>query len=71
MPDVVGDHLLGELQVGLEQGAGRVLHRHRGLLAHVGERVREARELFLIDVAHGSRVVLVHRATRERWMNRG
>jgi hypothetical protein len=48
-----------------------MLHRHRGLLAHVGERVREARELFLVDIAHGSRVVLVHRATRMRWMNRG
>ncbi len=67
---VVGDHLLGEVQVGLEQGAGRMRHRHRGLLAHVGERIGEAHELFLIDVAHGSSVVLVQRAKREPWMNR-
>ena len=55
--DVRGDHLLGELQVGLEQGLGRELHRRRDLQAHVRERVGEGRELVLVLVPHAHRVV--------------
>jgi hypothetical protein len=57
-PDVVRDHLLGQLQVRIEEGTRRVLHRQGGLAAHVGERVREPGELFLVQVAHTSSVVV-------------
>ena len=63
-PDVVGDHLLGELEVGLQEGARRVLHRHRRLQTHVGEGVSEGRELFLVGVAHTASLVASLRRSR-------
>ena len=50
-----------ELQVGLEQGAGRELHRRRDLQAHVRERVGEGRELLLVLVAHAHEPSSDHR----------
>ena len=34
---VVGDHLFGEHQIGLQQGLGRALHRHTRQPAHLTE----------------------------------
>ena len=57
-PDVVRDHLLGQLQVGIEEGTRRVLHRQGGLAAHVGERVSRAPvSCSWYSVAHTSSVV--------------
>ena len=36
---VVGDHLLGQHQVGLQQGLGRALHRNARQPAHLAELV--------------------------------
>jgi hypothetical protein len=58
-PDVLGDHLLSELQVGLEQRPGRPLHRGGHLQAHVRERVGEGRELVLVRAPHDTRVETV------------
>ena len=49
---VVGDDLLGECQVGLQQGLGRAFHRHAGQPAHLAELNGQGRQLFLIRSTH-------------------
>ena len=49
---VVGDDLLGQHQIGLQQRLGRVFHRGTGQPAHRAELLRELRELFVVSGAH-------------------
>ena len=51
--DVGGDDLLGDLDVGLEEGLGRLAHRGLDLTADGGEVAEDGVELLVEDVTHG------------------
>ncbi len=53
-PEVLGDHLLGQLQVRLQQRSGRALHGARHVLAHARERLGQVVKLLLVEVPHTS-----------------
>jgi hypothetical protein len=55
--DVGADHLLGQLQVGLQEGAGGLLHRLRDLFAHAGQPVGQPFQLLLVRVPHPTSVL--------------
>ena len=50
---MVGDHLFGEQQVGLQKGLGRGFHRLARRTAHVGDADDQVVELLMECVAHG------------------
>jgi hypothetical protein len=49
---VVADHLLGELQIGLQERPGGELHRRRDHRAHAGELHDELPEFDLVGLTH-------------------
>ena len=53
MTFVVGDHLFGEHQVGLQKGLGRGFHRLARRTAHVGDADDQVVELLMECVPHG------------------
>ena len=50
---VVGNDLLGQYQVGLQQGLGRALHGNTGQSAHLAEAVGEGFKLLVVRGTHG------------------
>ena len=49
---VVGDDLLGQHQIGLQQGLGRALHGNAGQSAHLAQAVGEAIKLLVVRGTH-------------------
>ncbi|MCA1673164.1 MAG: MerR family transcriptional regulator, partial [Actinobacteria bacterium] len=73
-PGVIGDYVLGELDIRLEQRHPGLLHRRRDNRAHLGQVIIEQAELILEGFPHSSRLLTsVHRTTisGERLMNAG
>jgi hypothetical protein len=67
---VLGDHLLGELQIGLQQRPGGLLQRRGDLFAHAREHFGQLIELLLVDVPHATRLVVPPGPGRSAPVNR-